>query len=120
MLSITSVEFLTILSSIIAGLVIIMFISESFENIETVITRLKTDKKYLEKRIEELEEENKILTNNTTHDKDLLSDANKTKILIKENRKLHVRCDMLEEELKKMSENKEMLLFPSSNHIHYM
>jgi cell division protein FtsB len=125
MFQITILEFITALSSVIAGIVVLLFINETFENLDKLFTKLKNENKILEKTIEQLEKENKNLkSSNEPKEVEILnsnrngiSESEIKEILIKENRKLHIRCDMLEEEIKKMRENGNDILIMPSSHI---
>ena len=99
-----SLEIITILTSIISGIVsITLFSNHVFENIESNMLSLKKGKAQLQEKIEELEKENqknkKIniaackVSNIQIHDFD--------EILVSENRRLHAKCNMLEEEIRK-------------------
>lgn len=125
MFQITILEFITALSSVIAGIVVLLFINETFENLDKLFTKLKNDNKILEKTIQQLEKENKNLKSSNepkeveipNKNRNGISESEIKEILIKENRKLHIRCDMLEEEIKKMRENGNDILIMPSSHI---
>ena len=130
MFQITILEFITALSSVIAGIVVLLFINETFENLDKLFTKLKNDNKILEKTIQQLEKENKNLKSCNQPEEIEIEIPNKNRngiseseikeILIKENRKLHIRCDMLEEEIKKMREKGNEILIMPSSHIKFL
>ena len=120
MFSITILDTICASTTIAVIFVTVLCFNEMFEQIDKSFTNLKTVKKILETRVAELEEENKNLKNNNVNDANVVDQTNNAKkqhssgefiapeeinrILVEENRKLHVRCDMLEEELLKIRE----------------
>jgi hypothetical protein len=99
-----SLEIITILTSIISGIVsITLFSNHVFENIESNMLSLKKGKAQLQEKIEELEKENqknkKINIAACKVSNIQIHDFNE--ILVNENRRLHAKCNMLEEEIRK-------------------
>ncbi len=99
-----SLEIITILTSIISGIVsITLFSNHVFENIESNMLSLKKGKAQLQEKIEELEKENqknkKINIAACKVSNIQIHDFNE--ILVSENRRLHAKCNMLEEEIRK-------------------
>lgn len=116
MFGITIIEFISAITNIVSASMVILFLHRTFENIETDITNLEVTNKKLNDTIEEyketiekLEMENAVIKNNEPEEiiersYEKISDKKKVQILTKENRKLHVRCDMLVEEIHKIRE----------------
>ncbi len=127
MFQITILELITAFTTVVSAVFVLFFINETFENIDKSLTKLKNENKILEKTIEQLERENKNFKTsnqaeeieNSNSNRNGISDNEIKEILIKENRKLHIRCDMLEEEIKKMREKeKDTVIIPS--HIKFL
>jgi len=98
MISISTLEYLVILTSVLSTISILFMINDMANLAAKNLIKLKQENKKLEEEIKK--------TNNS--DKNLqeigISEESKMEILIKENRRLHIRCDMLEEELAKLRE----------------
>jgi len=111
MFGITIIEFISAITTIMCACMVILFLHRTFENIESDITNLEVTNKKLNATIEEYKAtiENMLLKNSETDEIEgtsygLIPDKTKLEILIKENKKLHVKCDMLVEELRKIRE----------------
>lgn len=101
MFEITTIEIVYVATTIIAAIMWIIILNQMVYNLDVTLINLKT----LDKDIKELQSStnNSIVSN---EDKYPYSDGREeiNQILVNENRKLHVRCDMLEEELRKTRE----------------
>jgi cell division protein FtsB len=128
MFQITILELITAFTSVVSAVFVLFFINETFENIDKSLTKLKNENKILEKTVEQLESENKNFKTSNQPEEIKISNSNRNgiseneikEILIKENRKLHIRCDMLEEEIKKMREKDNDILIMPSSHIKFL
>ena len=96
-----------------AGLMFILCSNELLNQIDNSFIKLKEERnnletkvKLLEKEIEELKYMNKNEYEETISSKGIMSSNEINQVLVAENRKLHVRCDMLEEEINKMRDIK--------------
>lgn len=100
MFEITTIEIIYVATTVISAIMCVIILNQMVYNLDVTLMNLKT----LEKDIKELQS----CTNNSSSNEDLYpySDGREeiNQILINENRKLHVRCDMLEEELRKTRE----------------
>jgi len=109
---VNTIEFIYIVSSIMSACAILMcVIQHTLDNLDQELIKLKNNKKELEKKIEELERREKEKASSRKKQNSIsnfpIQEAEINEILVNENRKLHVRCDMLEEELNKTRENKD-------------
>ena len=113
MFTISIIETIYIATTIMAGLMFSLCLNELFSKIDNSFIKLKEERnllesnvKSLEKEIEELKYMNKNDYEETISFKGIMPSNEINGVLVAENRKLHVRCDMLEEELNKMRDIK--------------
>ena len=113
MFTISIIETIYIATTIMAGFMFGLCLNELFSKIDNSFIKLKEERnllesnvKSLEKEIEELKYMNKNDYEETISSKGIMSLNEINQVLVAENRKLHVRCDMLEEELNKMRDIK--------------
>ena len=115
MFNISILETISIASTIMAAMMLSIFINEMFSQIDKSFIKLKEERKTLDHMVESLEKENEKLKcekNNhikkevktSLYSNDRITTEEINEILVNENRKLHVRCDMLEVELHKTRE----------------
>lgn len=110
MFGLTILEIMYIVTTIMSGIMLIVYVEEAFNQIDNAFIKLKEERKTLECKVQSLEKElvessSEEDTGYNTDGKPKSGEINKT--LISENRKLHVRCDMLEEELRKMRQQND-------------
>jgi len=116
MFEVTVVESIYILSTLFAALMWFLCLNEMMYNIDRNFIKLERDRETLENQIQILEKVIKELkeTKEFKNDKNYLYNKNASihyanligeeinQILVSENKKLHVRCDMLEEEIQRI------------------
>jgi hypothetical protein len=116
MFGLTILEIMYIVTTIMAGVMMIIYLEEVFNQMDKSFIKLKEERKTLESKVQSLEKElNKasLLSESTSEEepsfhpngRPTAREINKT--LVNENKKLHVRCDMLAEELCKLREQNE-------------
>ena len=117
MFFINTLETVTIATSVMAVLMTILCCSELFSQIDNALTKLKEERKLLKVQMQTLEKEVEKNKNNKNNfdveeimqsiieKKNNVSSEDINHELVDENRRLRVRCDMLEEELLKTREN---------------
>ena len=112
----STIEMIYIVSSAVAASMIFICWSTLLNDLEKSFTNLKTERNSLQIKVvmltanlEELESQKipMVKENSTIYNSVNASEINN--ILVAENRKLHVRCDMLEEELNKTREKPVVL-----------
>ena len=107
MFGLTILEIIYIATTIMSAGMLIIYVDEVFNKIDNAFIKLKEERKTLESQVQTLEkqlDELKVSDESRFHSdgRPTASEINKT--LVTENRKLLVRCDMLEEELCKLRE----------------
>lgn len=128
MFALTMTEMLCMLSSAItAGMLFILWSSiltdleKSFTNLKTERNMLKNHLDLLTANLEELESQKKSSIENIKPEKNSrvysLNASEINQILIQENKKLHVRCDMLEEVVKKIRDEAPITVVKSIKHL---
>ena len=110
MFGLTILEIMYIVTTIMSGIMLIVYVEEAFRQIENSFIKLKEERKTLECKVQTLEKE--LVESSIEEDSGFNPDGKPksgeiNKTLVNENRKLHVRCDMLEEELRKMREQND-------------
>jgi hypothetical protein len=97
------------------GIMFGLCLNELFSQIDNSFIKLKEERnllesnvKSLEKEIQELKYINKNDYEETISSKGIVSSNEINRVLVAENRKLHVRCDMLEEEINKIEITKQL------------
>jgi len=109
-ITISIIEFTYLVSSVMAGLAMILICNETLRQINESFTKVKQERDLLKIQIQKLESDLEKLKDNcdSEDEDDIIPSSNVrleiNQILVNENRKLHVRCDMLEEELSKTRE----------------
>jgi len=104
MFQMTTVEIISSICALFTCVITMIMAQHIFTSIDNGFIKLKNEKKQFENKIQELERENDKLKNTgiksiKLHHKNLTYEE--IDIFINENRRLHIRCDMLEEELKR-------------------
>ena len=128
MFALTMTEMLCMLSSAItAGMLFFLWSSiltdleKSFTNLKTERNMLKNHLDLLTANLEELESQKKSSIENIKPEKNSrvysLNASEINQILIQENKKLHVRCDMLEEVVKKIRDEAPITVVKSIKHL---
>ena len=100
MFGITLLEFIHVITSVLSAGMMILCINQCFENIENSCIKLKNEKKILEAQIEELKTEKQL----EYPYPEILPGNDVNSVLLRENLRLQVRCDMLTEIRKKRNE----------------
>lgn len=110
MFDISIPESIYIATTIMSAIMSISCLNEMFRQIDKSFIKLKEERKENIKKIQLLEKEIEEFKN--VHTEEVISSSTGmpssgeiNKILVNENRKLHVRCDMLEEEIRKTREH---------------
>lgn len=112
MFDISILETIYIATTIMTAMMTIICLTEMFRQIDKSFIKLKEERNQnrskiqaLEKEIDEIKNDKNIHTEEiTTPSIGMPKSEEINKILVNENKKLHVRCDMLEEELRKTRE----------------
>ena len=128
MFALTMTEMLCMLSSAItAGMLFFLWSSiltdleKSFTNLKTERNMLKNHLDLLTANLEELESQKKSSIENIKPEKNSrvysLNASEINQILIQENKKLHVRCDMLEEVVKKIRDEPPITVVKVLKHL---
>jgi hypothetical protein len=107
MFGLTILEIMYIVTTIMAGVMVIIYVEEVFNQMDKSFIKLKEERKTLESQVQTLEnqlEELKVCDEPRFHSDGRPTAREINKTLVTENRKLIVRCDMLEEELRKLRE----------------
>lgn len=124
MFALTMTEMLCMLSSAItAGMLFVLWnsilsdLEKTFSKFEIERNSLKKQVTTLTANLEELESQknNQLSKKSSGYSSVNASEIND--ILVAENRKLNVRCDMLEEEINKLLENPEKLVSTSKKYL---
>lgn len=112
MFQMTTVEIISSICALFTCVITMIMAQHIFTSIDNGFIKIKNEKKQFENKIQELERENDKFKNTglnfsniekKLHHKNLTEEE--IEIIISENRKLHIRCDMLEEELKRERKN---------------
>ena len=114
MFGLTILEIIYILTTIMVGVMLVICLDEVFNQMDKSFIKLKEERKALESKVQTLEKEVSELKSFAEEAEPSFNvngrptsvEINKT--LVGENRKLLVRCDMLEEELRKMREQNDV------------
>lgn len=111
MFTINILETISIATTIMVCILFALCSIDILSNIDNSFIKLKTERDQMATKIHSLEKEleelkNTLTTSNETNKTNTGVNGRPTSgeinnILVSENRKLHVRCDMLEEELRK-------------------
>jgi len=107
MFGLTILEIIYIATTIMSAGMLIIYVDEVFNKIDNAFIKLKEERKTLESQVQTLEkqlDELKGCDESIFHSDGRPTSGEINKTLISENRKLLVRCDMLEEELLKLRE----------------
>lgn len=107
MFGLSILEIMCCLTTIMAGVMGIIYVEEAFNQIDTAFIKLKEVRKTLETQVQTLE--NQINEFKGCDEARFHSDGTPTlgeinKTLVTENKKLHIRCDMLEKNKAALSE----------------
>jgi len=107
MFGLSILEIMCCLTTIMAGVMWIIYVKEVFNQIDTAFIKLKEVRKTLETQVQTLE--NQINEFKGCDEARFHSDGTPTlgeinKTLVTENKKLHIRCDMLEKNKAALSE----------------
>jgi hypothetical protein len=113
MFGLTILEIIYIATAIMAGVMMIVYVEEAFNQIDNAFIKFKEERKTLVSQVQTLEKQvdelkccdEEIETSFHSDGRPTSGEINKT--LVTENRKLLVRCDMLEEELSKLRQQNE-------------
>lgn len=110
MFGLSILEIMCCLTTIMAGVMGIIYIEEALNQIDTTFIKLKEVRKTLETQVQTLENQiDELKDCDETVESRFHSDGTPTsgeinKTLVTENKKLHVCCDMLEKNNKALSE----------------
>ena len=112
MFGITIIESIYIATTIMSTIMSLICLNEIISQIDKSFIKLKKEKKSLESKVQYLEKDIAESTSSEEEDISFHSNGMPTsgeinRVLVNENKKLHVRCDMLEEELRKLREYNE-------------
>jgi cell division protein FtsB len=114
MFGLTILDIMYIATTIMAGVMMVIYVEDastqidnSFIKLEEERNILKSNVQLLEKEVNDLKECQEEVESNF-HPDGRPNSGEINRVLVSENRKLHVRCDMLEEELRKLREQNEI------------
>ena len=113
MFGLTILDIMYIATTIIAGVMMVLYVEEVFTQMDKDFIKLKEERNTSESNVKLLEKEvNELKGRDEEVESSFHPDGRPTsteinRVLVNENRKLHVRCDMLEEELRKLREQNE-------------
>ncbi len=124
MFKMSMLEMLCIVSSAIAAGMLFVLWNSILSDLEKTFSKFEIERNSLKKQVTTLTanlEELESQKNNQLSKKSIgYSSVNASEIndiLVAENRKLHVRCDMLEEEINKLLENPQQLVSSSKKYV---
>jgi len=115
MFDISILETIYIATTIMTAMMTVICLTEMFRQIDKSFIKLKEERAQNRSKIQALEKEieiEKFKNDKNSHNEEITTPSTGmpksgeiNKILVNENKKLHVRCDMLEEELRKTREH---------------
>jgi hypothetical protein len=114
MFNISILDTIYIATTVMAAIMTVICLNEMFSQIDKSFMKLKEERKSLEIKVQTLEKElDELKVCDEEVEPRFHSDGRPTSseinsVLVSENRKLLVRCDMLEEELCKMREQNDI------------
>jgi cell division protein FtsB len=109
MFGLTSLDIMYIATTIMAGVMMVIYVDEVFTQMDKSFIKLKEERNTLESNVQLLEKEVNKLKRCEEEVESSYTSTEINRVLASENRKLHVRCDMLEEELCKLREQNEVV-----------